>query len=275
MVGGQLWSEDESCVLVAIFMSNDFSIGDDARPENHLMAEAFDRSPAAVDWQWRNIDGLIQTGKAALNVGSNIIQAVGNYEADPRTSRLEAVEVCRRQGWTRLIDLIGIGRVQPPISADGGASFVAVSVDDVPVAAVNAEWAEVQRLTSSSVIYREAQLSERFRSRLLSAGHEVSRFRITRSGTPPLYTDLADTTSQVLYEAKGSSDRMSVRLALGQILDYGRCVENMGLALLLPDEPSPDLIALLREHGIGCVVERRDGAFVDVTGLGRCGLLSS
>ncbi len=270
MVGGQLWSEDESCVLVAIFMSNDFSIGDDERPENHLIAEAFDRSPAAVDWQWRNIDGLIQTGKAALNVGSNMIQAVATYESDPRTSRLEAIEICRRRGWKRIIEMIGIGRVQPPISVEGGVAVVVASVEDVPVAAVNAEWAEVERLTSSSVIYREAQLAERFRSHLLSAGHQVTRYRITRLGTPSLYTDLADTTSQVLYEAKGSSDRMSVRLALGQILDYGRCVDEMELAVLLPGDPAPDLIALLRDHGVGCVVERRDGGFADLTGLDRC-----
>jgi hypothetical protein len=74
----------------------------------------------------------------------------------------------------------------------------------------------------------------------------------------------------VLYEAKGTVERMSVRLALGQVLDYGRYVQGVELAVLLPGMPAADLVELLKSYQIGCVVEDNPGQFTDVTGLGRC-----
>jgi len=39
---------------------------------------------------------------------------------------------------------------------------------------------------------------------------------------------------------------MSVRLAIGQVLDYGRFVDGSRLAVLLPEEPhAADLVELL------------------------------
>lgn len=63
---------------------------------------------------------------------------------------------------------------------------------------------------------------------------------------------------------------MSVRLALGQILDYGRYVEGSRLAVLLPDAPTDDLVGLLEQHDIGCVIETTPGNFLDLTALQRC-----
>ena len=85
-----------------------------------------------------------------------------------------------------------------------------------------------------------------------------------------LYTDAADTTAEVLCEAKGTAERMSVRLALGQVLDYGRYVKHCSLAILLPGPPAADLIELLEGHKVGCVVEGKSGQFSDMTSLGRC-----
>jgi len=93
------------------------------------------------------------------------------------------------------------------------------------------------------------------------------RYRITPAGEPPIYSDLADTTDNVVYEAKGSADRMSVRLALGQVLDYGRFIEGSRLAVLLPERPADDLIDLLEQCGIGCVIETAPAAFTDLTAL--------
>ena len=74
---------------------------------------------------------------------------------------------------------------------------------------------------------------------------EVKRYRIM-TGSATLYSDLADLTENILYEAKGSADRMSVRLAIGQVLDYGRFVDGSRLAVLLPEEPhAADLVELL------------------------------
>ena len=82
-----------------------------------------------------------------------------------------------------------------------------------------------------------------------------------------LYTNVADINGGVLYEAKADADRMSVRLALGQVLDYGRYVDGVELALLLPEMPGADLVELLGSHQIGCVVQGSPGQFTDVTGL--------
>ena len=144
-----------------------------------------------------------------------------------------------------------------------------VAVDAVPLAVVNAERSDFTRAASGSAVYNEAQLVSRFQTFLESHGHIVKRYRIT---TPAgaLYTDLADTTNEVLYEAKADADRMSVRLALGQVLDYGRYVQGTKLAVLLPGMPSADLVELLKNYLIGCVVESGPAEFADATGLGRC-----
>ena len=144
-----------------------------------------------------------------------------------------------------------------------------VAVDAVPPAAVNAERSDFERAASGTAVYNEAQLVSRFQTFLESHGHTVERYRIT---TPAgvLYTDVADTSNAVLYEAKADADRMSVRLALGQVLDYGRYVQGTKLAVLLPGMPSADLVELLKHYLIGCVVESGPGQFTDATGLGRC-----
>ncbi len=98
----------------------------------------------------------------------------------------------------------------------------------------------------------------------------MKRYRIITAGSASLYSDLADTGAGVLYEAKGSSERMSVRLALGQVLDYGRFIDDAQLAVLLPEPPAADLVELLERHDVDCVVESGEGIFVDMTSLKRC-----
>ena len=63
---------------------------------------------------------------------------------------------------------------------------------------------------------------------------------------------------------------MSVRLALGQVLDYGRYVDQSRLAVLLPEAPAADLVELLELHNVGCVVQTNPDNFIDMTTLKRC-----
>lgn len=145
-----------------------------------------------------------------------------------------------------------------------------VSVEAVPQAVINQEISDYERAASISARQREAALTARFTEYLEKAhGREVKRYKIT---TPAgiLYTDTADITAGVVYEAKSDTARISVRLALGQVLDYGRYVEGSELAVLLPGMPAADLIELLESYEVGCVVEAEGGQFLDVTGLGRC-----
>ncbi|WP_254392605.1 hypothetical protein [Streptomyces buecherae] len=108
---------------------------------------------------------------------------------------------------------------------------------------------------------REAELSEVFEAHLTARGHAVGRFQIRLKGkTSTLLTDLYDATDHVLYEVKGSTRRESVRMALGQLLDYGRYVRTdaepdvpPALVVLLPGLPDADLVELLADHGVGLI----------------------
>lgn len=164
--------------------------------------------------------------------------------------------------------------VIPPTTTDGasaGTTVTVVAVDTVhPEQTLDAESAEVLRTVSKPVVQKEARLTEHFQQYLESHGREVMRYRVTPVEGHMLYSDLADITENLLYEAKGSADRMSVRLALGQVLDYGRYVEGSRLAVLLPGAPADDLVELLEQHHVGCVIETAPGQFVDLTTLGRC-----
>jgi hypothetical protein len=72
---------------------------------------------------------------------------------------------------------------------------------------------------------------------------------------------LYDSDNSELIEAKASAERDSVRLALGQLLDYARYVHHERRAVLLPNRPDSDLIDLLSNHGISCIYETRDSMF--------------
>jgi 5-methylcytosine-specific restriction protein A len=110
--------------------------------------------------------------------------------------------------------------------------------------------AEVKRL--------EAELCGRFEAHLLAHGHAVCRYQIRVKGERGLQrTDTFDATAKVLYEAKAKADRDSIRMAIGQLLDYRRHIdpEPAALAILVPEAPNPDLRDLLDSVGIALVYE--------------------
>ena len=96
---------------------------------------------------------------------------------------------------------------------------------------------------------REAELVMEFESFLRSSGIEVSAHHY-RLGELELRNDIADDTNQILWEAKGSIDRSSVRMALGQLLDYARFEDGVWRGgVLLPRRPSADLLELIHVAG--------------------------
>ncbi|WP_285760376.1 hypothetical protein [Nocardiopsis ansamitocini] len=105
---------------------------------------------------------------------------------------------------------------------------------------------------------REAALSNAYQKHLATNGHEVKRVQIRPEGlTSTLMTDLYDVTDHVLYEAKGTSTRKDIRMAIGQLLDYRRHVTppNPRLAVLVPSEPDQDLQKLLIAENIALVYQ--------------------
>ena len=94
---------------------------------------------------------------------------------------------------------------------------------------------------------REQGLVLAYVEHLESQGHTVTRGKYRPDGSDSLLaSDLVDETDGVLYEAKGDVRRASVRMAIGQLLDYRRFEPpSMSLAVLLPRMPVQDLIDLI------------------------------
>ena len=129
-------------------------------------------------------------------------------------------------------------------------------VEDVPV---EEQWTEkafvAPSLKESETERREQELVLAFRDHLLAQGHEVTRLKIVPPGeAKPLFSDLFDHTTNTLFEAKGTVERGAVRMAIGQLLDYGRFVEpTPSQAVLLPSRPREDLCELLTHAGVELV----------------------
>jgi hypothetical protein len=129
-------------------------------------------------------------------------------------------------------------------------------VEQVPV---EQQWTERAFVAPTGKEYeaerREQALVLAFRDHLVGQGHEVSRLKIVPAGeAKPLFADLYDRTANTLFEAKGTVERGAIRMAIGQLLDYGRFVDPPArLVALLPSRPREDLYELLESAGVGVV----------------------
>ena len=139
------------------------------------------------------------------------------------------------------------------------------SVAEVPVEGL---WTEKSFVAPSHEVYeaerREQKLVKAFEAHLATKGHSVCRLKIVPQGeAKPIFCDLRDSTSNALIEAKGSVTRNAIRMAVGQLADYKRFVTPAPmLAVLLPEQPRPDLLSLLEDQAIH-VIWPENGAFVD------------
>ena len=115
---------------------------------------------------------------------------------------------------------------------------------------------------SSTAERREQQLVDRCAQFLNNRGYETSRWKIPiPDQQAPIYTDLYIERLSELIEAKSTCERSSIRMAVGQLLDYRRYIEVETLTVLLPCKPSLDLREYLESCGIGLLVELEDGSF--------------
>ncbi len=162
--------------------------------------------------------------------------------------------------------------VAPIQFADTPQSFESdTKIDLVPLESHNASVYALPERSLSEADRREADLVGAFSSALLSAGHEVGRFKITTPGCiSPLFSDLFDATDNVLYEAKSSPSRLHLRLGLGQILDYRRYLDpsTPRAALLIPQEPQRDMLDLLVSYGVWAVWPACNATYVRFTDNG-------
>lgn len=126
----------------------------------------------------------------------------------------------------------------------------------VPVEQQNVEEVQVSRITDSyTAIRREQSLVLDYTQHLEREGSTVSRFRVQPPGEARgIVCDVYDETRNNLVEAKGTGTRGELRMAIGQLMDYGRFrTPAPALAVLTPTRPRPDLEALLNGAGIAII----------------------
>lgn len=111
---------------------------------------------------------------------------------------------------------------------------------------------------------REQKLVKAFEAHLKKKGHRVCRLKIVPPGeAKPIFCDLRDSTVNTLVEAKGSVSRQAIRMAIGQLADYRRFSDpDATPAVLVPEAPREDLLALLEAEGIAAIWPV-NGAFRD------------
>ena len=93
---------------------------------------------------------------------------------------------------------------------------------------------------------------------LEAEGYKVSRLKIVPAGeAKPLFNDIWIPALNLLVEAKGTCTREAIRMAIGQLIDYGRARPDARQAMLLPSRPRPDLVKLIEAVGLTLIWQCR------------------
>ena len=141
-----------------------------------------------------------------------------------------------------------------------------VQITEVPVEKQNSESILVHPKAEVYAVTRlEQHLVQAYRKWMESKGVKIVRHRVYPEGEAnPLFTDAFDKLRNNLIEAKGSATRESIRMAIGQLADYGRFFQpKPQLAVLLPLRPPKDLENLLLAQHIYVVWHAQQIGFSD------------
>jgi hypothetical protein len=128
--------------------------------------------------------------------------------------------------------------------------------DVVEVEAVNAETFVRRTLARDAVAKRaESLLVHAFKDWLAGRGGQAVGLRVPYGPEARnLRADLFLPAARVLVEAKASSSREAIRMAIGQLLDYERFIRPAPLlCVLLPTPPPDDMVRLLETLSISAV----------------------
>lgn len=173
--------------------------------------------------------------------------------ASDSNGRTRTVLVFRLHATNKITDfavrLAGTTAVTPTIRARS-----------VPLEVASSHFYETSGIEPGIALRSESTLTAQFvESRPHSAFNRWA-ISLPKEGTN-LLTDVYDTGSQVLYEAKALESRANVRTAIGQLYDYRRHIKVLGLkcSVLLPARPSNDLRDLVRTAGLGLTYKNEHG----------------
>lgn len=121
-----------------------------------------------------------------------------------------------------------------------------------------------EKVEESVVNLIENQLQAEFGNYLIRQGHNPINHLFTLPGSKGvLRPDFWIPSLKLVVEAKPSSAREFVRLAIGQALDYVNLAKLEGVpmspAILLPQSPTKDLVQLINSLGITLILKGSDG----------------
>ena len=254
------WAEEELVLALDLYLRSgllddgDQAVVDLSRVLNHLEvhserpnADRF-RNPNGVAMKLANFAAIDPNyhGRGLTRAGRCDAEVWDRYasEEDALAAIVAAISEGRGLPAAQLAEV-----VRPGVTS---AEVEAQHVEQFEVAASNQVMEAVRREQSLVLAYGE---------HLESLGHRVTRhWYQLHSSAPALVSDLVDETDLVLYEAKGDVRRSSVRMAIGQLLDYRRFEPPaMGLAILLPRQPAQDIIGLIGSVPASAVWRTKDG----------------
>lgn len=247
------WSLDEYVVVADLYLRRGRSSGSND-PEVVELARVTGRSPAAISRRLGNYRGTDQPGAGLKPVVGEAAEMFLAMQRDDQFRR-RVVEEARMRLEARADSLTA-----PPRSVI--ARFVDPEESTVEVGAV------VTPAATREMVRAEAQLVRRYRDWL---DPDRVRLRGVVIDTPvtQLRADLYDQWTGCLIEAKAAATRENMRYAIGQLLDYRRYLDRPPLlAVLVPDEPTDDLMDLLDEADVASIWPI-DTRFVDSVD-GRC-----
>ncbi|WP_286967154.1 MULTISPECIES: hypothetical protein [Arsenicicoccus] len=172
---------------------------------------------------------------------------------------VRAADLRGKGGKHAMARLADVG-LHPEETAVASPSTSAASASTVLVVACEQNTADVFERgaqPSGAGTRTEADLMRRLEKHLRVLGHHPGRLRIQPAdGKAQFATDTYDVTSNVLYEVKATAERKSVRMAIGQLLDYARYrTPRPRLAIVLPESPGQDLQDLIESIGMTLVVD--------------------
>lgn len=162
-------------------------------------------------------------------------------------------------------EFLGRDLPQPSYDAPAEAEIEEVPIlEELPIEAQNVDFATVAgTVEPHDAEFKERALVIRYVKYLRDRGVRAVRYQINLATGGALFCDVWDARRRNLIEAKGEITRDSIRMAIGQLADYGRFLEPSRSAVLLPERPPRDLEDLLGSAEIGVVWETTDGQFED------------
>lgn len=171
---------------------------------------------------------------------------VGQFETDPETGwRYEPAS--DRYGNPRNVIVFTLTRVGAAPAADpnadqhmAGRITGPLTVTEVPAEQTRAEIVHRAETAAMETTRTERQLEDRLREAL----YVDLRLAIQPAGSSTtLYTDVWDPEERELFEVKSSASRQSIRMAVGQLLDYRRYItgNEPTCVVVVPEDPGEDL----------------------------------